>query len=365
MSLISIITTIYVVIISLFTISWIKTKEFTIKNNVLNDKLRISVVIAAKNEEDKIEILLKSLNNQSLDKNKYEIILINDHSQDKTLEMARNFIGKIKNLQIFSLPSNLKGKKQAVNYGISKSQGNLIVTTDADCQHHKEWLFTISAFYSEQKAKLIIAPVIMQHSNKFEQFQSLDFLSLMASGAAAAGLKQAIMCNAANMAFEKSVYYEFKDIHNNKYISGDDIFLLLNIKTKYKNDIKFLKSTKATVNTNAEKTFKQYINQRSRWASKSKAYKDKFIIFIAFLVLFINVSLIITLFLGLYSPEMLIFFVIQFFSKSAVDLLFLGIVSKFFKNKFTAKIFIITELSNIFLIPYFAIKGLFTSEKWK
>ncbi len=361
----SLILAVYLILIIRFAASWTKIEEFKGENISINADLRISVVIAAKNEEKNIKNLLNSLKNQSLASKRFQIVLINDHSTDRTLEKAQQFAKTFENLQIFSLENGKNGKKAAINYGISQATGNLIVATDADCQHHEDWLITIAEYYSHTKAKLIISPVVMQHVNSFETMQSLDFFSLMASGAAAAGMQQAIMCNGANLIFEKHVYYEFNDIHNSKYVSGDDIFLLLNVKKKYKNDIKFLKSKKAVVKTKAEKTFKNYVKQRQRWASKSTGYTDWFIIFVAFSVLFVHISMLASLIFGFFYKKMIILFVLQFFFKSIVDFLFLQKTTKYFNQVFNVKILIITQLANIFLIPYFAISGLFETKKWK
>ncbi len=218
---------IYVTLISCFILSWSKMEEFK-EQGISECTIYMSVIIAIKNEENNITTLLNSLKNQTLQSCRYEIILVNDHSTDNSLIIAQSFLDDLSNLHVINLKNGEKGKKAAIAYGISKAKGNLIVTTDADCIHNKKWLSGILSFYLSEKPKLIVAPVLMSHTNKFEEMQSLDFFSLMISGAAAIGLKSPIMCNGANLIFEKQVYYEFNDIHNSKYISGDFLCSFVN-----------------------------------------------------------------------------------------------------------------------------------------
>ena len=145
-------------------------------------------------------------------------------------------------------------------------------------------------------------PVSFNHqSTFFNQIQTLEFLSLIASGAAAIGLNKPIFCNGANMAYRKADFLELNNFENDEAVSGDDVFLLHSVKEKYKDAIAFAKDENATVLTDAVQTAKGFINQRKRWTAKTSGYKDFASIYSSFLVLFTNLSLVF-LFVGyLYS----------------------------------------------------------------
>lgn len=353
----------YGTIILLFSIGWSKIKDFKEGQHV-PPNIFISLVVAAKNEEKNIPQLLGSLNAQTLDKNKFEIILVNDNSNDKTLELAESYKTELSNLKVINQVDK-KGKKQAVQLGIKKSKGELIVTSDADCTHHPKWLETIVAYYNTHKPKLIIAPVLMKTNNVFEKMQSLDFFSLVASGAGASGIQQAIMCNGANLAFEKDAYLSFNDPHNTSFSSGDDVFLLLKIKKENPSGIHFLRSKKATVITKPEKTFAQFIRQRQRWASKSTGYKDAAIITVSIVVLLANLFLLTSFVIGLIWSKLLLLFLTQLAIKSIVDFIFLFKVGNYFKTNRLLLYFLPTQLANIFLVPILAFLGVFGRAKWK
>lgn len=357
-----IITASYFLLILSFIIGWLNIEKH--KNKPVNySALYVSVVIALKNEESNINSLMQSLNNQSFSKDYFEIILVNDHSRDSTLTMIKKHAEKFENMQVFELKNHMHGKKAALHYGISQSKGKLIVCTDADCTHHTNWLETIVNYYLNNKAKMIVAPVLMNSNNTFESIQSLDFFSLMTSGAAATGINQPIMCNGANLAFEKSAYQQINNPHNDKYISGDDVFLLLNFKKKHRKEIKFLKSTNAIVFTQAQKSFKSLMKQRIRWASKSSGYTDIFIILTSIIVLLVNLSLLINFILSWLSNSIFNIFIYQFIAKSLIDIVFLSVLSIFFNNIKQIIWFLPTQIANILMIPYLAFSGLFSSTK--
>jgi hypothetical protein len=191
---------------------------------------------------------------------------------------------------------------------------------------------------------MIIAPVLMTGKSFLQKLQTIDFLSLTASTAGATGIKHPTMCNGANLIYEKNVFYEFNDALKYKEISGDDVFLLHNIKKKYLNNIHYLKSKDAIVYTEAEKSIKSFFKQRIRWASKSKSYKDFDTILSSLIVLIANFSIIVLFFVSIFIHKLTFYLIIIWGTKILIDFIFLYISGKYFtKNK------------NIFLIPLLSI----------
>ncbi|RLD64141.1 MAG: hypothetical protein DRI95_10915 [Bacteroidetes bacterium] len=344
-------------------IGWDRIKEFE-KGSLNPFPVFISVIIVARNEEDNILKTLSSVSNQTLDTDSFEVLIVDDFSSDKTSDIVKEFCVQHHNFHKFSFNKH-KGKKKAVDYAIKRAKGDLIVTTDADCESQIEWLKTIKDFYISSNAKMIIAPVQIKSTNWFEHMQALDFLSLMATGAAASGIKKPIMNNGANLAFTKEAYLSLDDPTNRKISSGDDIFLLLNLKKKYPDKILFLKSRKAIVYTKPKKSLAGFISQRQRWASKSKYYKDFDIIFTAIIVLFTNLFLLTMLISIALSIQFLFVFFIVFILKSILDIIFLYKTSRFFEQKVLLKYFFPVQLANLFLVSFLAFSGLFMKVKWK
>lgn len=358
-----IITVIYILLIFNFISGWLKLKEHR-KGRIDPSAIFTSIVIAAKNEEKNIHQLFKSLINQTIDSKSFEIIFINDNSSDNTFNIAQTYKKQLSNLIVLDL-NKARGKKAAINYGIKHAKGELIITTDADCTHHKKWLEMVISFYTEEKPKMVIAPVIMHGNSFFEKIQSLDFFSLIASSAGAVGINQPIMCNAANMAFEKTIYDSLENPHNVKYTSGDDVFLMLKIKKFSLNHIKFIKAREAVCLTKAKSTFKGFINQRIRWVSKSKGYKDPFLILTSITVLLINLSILLNFLFFIFGKLSFGCFIGQFSLKSIIDLIFLFLTSSFFKQKELLIYFIPTQIFNLVIVPFLSIAGLLSKGEWK
>ena len=99
-----------------------------------------SVVVAVRNETDTLPALLESLAKQSFSFTNFEVILIDDHSRDRTAEVIAKLMDKYPHLKIGTRQSNGIGKKQALTTGIEIARGEIILTTDADCQVPVNWI---------------------------------------------------------------------------------------------------------------------------------------------------------------------------------------------------------------------------------
>ncbi|HED37189.1 MAG TPA: glycosyltransferase, partial [Ignavibacteria bacterium] len=128
----------------------------------------ISVIIPFRNEKENILESLWSLENQNYPKDKYEVIYVNDLSEDDSLDKIKTGI-KAGNIKVLSIPHDysLRGhKKRAISFGIQNSKGNIIVTTDADCIHHENWLRALLSCLSENTA-FVSGPVEFGDDHSF------------------------------------------------------------------------------------------------------------------------------------------------------------------------------------------------------
>ncbi len=352
----------YLILISIFHVGWHRLPVYN--KTTRTDYISVSVIIPCRNEEKRIPVLLKCLNAQNYPGKYYEVLVINDHSDDRTIEKTTSIENLHYSLKTFSLPPGIKGKKQAIQFGMKKTKNNLIITLDADIVVGCDWLSSIVSFYREYDPVMIICPVVL-HNEKtsFEKMQSLEWLSLIGSGAGSASIRHPISCNGANLAFTKDNYYQ--SVAEDKFPSGDDMILMTNVKKSNTKKIFFLKSKTATAYTNPCSSLKRFINQRKRWASKSKYYRDADIIVTALVVLLLNLSLAVLLAGSLFIHQWLIPFILLFIFKLLADFPFLLSITCFFNKKHLIYYFLITELIYIIYIPYTAITGLLTSFSWK
>lgn len=353
---------IYAIIILMLFMGWVKLKMFVFKP--IANPILVSIVIACRNEEHHIIPLIESLIRQTYPKNKTEIIIIDDHSDDNTFNIVNECIKKHEFIKIIKLPMNNSGKKDALTFGIKSSSSDVIITTDADCNMNENWITSLVSYYLTFKPQLLSAPVCIKNEGLlFQKFQALELLSLIGTGAGAIGINHPVMSNGANLLFEKSVFIEADLQHN--YASGDDVFLMQYAKSKFQNAIHFIKSKDAIVYTKAAKSINEFFNQRVRWTSKSKAYKDFDIILTALIVAFTNLTLIFCLFFSIWNHPVFIKFISIFIIKSVFDLLILIPVSRFFNQQRLLWLFFPLQIIYPFYIVYTVFFGLLGNFQWK
>lgn len=364
MLIIGIISILYFFIITAFFVGWIKI-DSKIDNSV--EFTILTVLIAAKNEENNIEKILLDIENQKYPRDKFEVIIIDDNSTDKTSQIVDKICKLNDNFKLLKLVGET-GKKAAIQYGINNAKGKLIITTDADCRVGEKWLKSINEYYVTTNAKMIIAPVVYDSNKKilsFANYQSLEFMSLTASTAGAVGLNSPIMCNGANLIFEKKVFYEFENPHKSELASGDDVFLMLNIKRKYPRQIKYLKNIDAVVFTKPSSSLKSFVNQRIRWASKSTHYNDFFVNFVGIIVLLLNLALFVTFFGAIFQVLAWKLFLLLLITKSIADFPLLFVVSKFFSKQKLMFLFLPLQIVYFFYVVIIGIMSFFVKFRWK
>jgi cellulose synthase/poly-beta-1,6-N-acetylglucosamine synthase-like glycosyltransferase len=259
-------------------------------------------------------------------------------------------------------------KKDAITKAIHIISGDLIVTTDADCVAGNDWIKEIVAFYSQTNAKMIVGLVAYQNDNTvFQKMQHLEFLSLVASAAAAVNAGMPIMCNGANLIYEKTAFDEVNGFDTNEnYASGDDVFLLLKIKKHFgKDSIYALKNKHAIVYTEAKKTISTFTQQRLRWASKTKGYRDIGILFVAAVVFGFNLSIISNFILGYFYPLFLSLAIHVLILKIIIDFPILCIICNYIKRNDLLLYYIPLQLLYLPYILLIGTIGNFISFSWK
>ena len=238
---------------------------------------RVSVVVAARNEEKTIVTLLKNLAEQDYRKDLLEVIIVNDNSTDRTPIVVSEFIAEHRrhsgvNIKLIYNP--YQGKKSAVRHAVEKSAGELILMTDADCAVGPGWVSAYATFYAAGNADLIAGEVYQNPGRGFaSHLGNFEFSALQAITEAAVFAGHPVMCNAANMAIRKDVYLRHAGALRNDIASGDDVFLLHAVK-RSGGIIMHIGGGAAAAVTAGAVTVAALLRQRARWASKAYYYRD-------------------------------------------------------------------------------------------
>lgn len=335
----------------------------------------VSILIPARNEEANIAACLHTILNQNYPLSLFEIIVINDHSTDRTAEIILTLQTLHPNLRLLHLADFVNGiplnayKKKALEIGVAHARGELIITTDADCLAQSDWLLLVASLHEMQRPQCIAAPVnFHRERNLLERFQSLDYAGTMVLTGAGIHARTFRLSNGANLAFPKAVFEELQGYTGiNQIASGDDMLLVHKIAAQYPDGIAFLKNAAATIFTEAKPTWREFWQQRIRWATKSTAYSEWRITVVVAMVFFYCCNILLSLLLTpFFGWQMGAIFMLSLFLKLYWDYQLLHTACYYFKKEALLRSFVPAQLLHIGYIIVIGILGNVVKQyQWK
>lgn len=332
-----------------------------------------SIIIPARDEAENISALLQSIFQNNYPSHLFEVIIVDDHSTDNTAEIVKQWQLTYQNIQLIHLKEYVNAetiayKKLAIEIAIQQAQYNWIVTTDADCIVPQQWLINLNAYILQNPTKqFIAAPVSFIPNQKLSGiFQVLDFLSLQGITAASVSAGLHTLCNGANLAYSKTIFKAVDGFANiNQIASGDDMLLMQKIKRLNPTAIGYLFATSSIVQTHAMPTWKRFLQQRIRWASKSKHYKDVVVQTILAMVFFFNLCLLLFMLGMVFQPTYWKIVLVCIGFKTLVEAVFMYPVAQFFKQEKWLIWFPIMQPFHILYIVSTALFASWGSYEWK
>lgn len=327
---------------------------------------KITVLVAFRNEANNLPDLLQNLSRIQYPDKQLEIILVNDHSTDDSYSVVENHkLFDTDSVRLISLDQE-SGKKSAIVKGITEANSELILTTDADCSFNELWVKTMVKKIIASEARMVLGAVKIENGGNFIQnLQALDLSILMGITKSTAALHSPILSNAANCLFYREDFLNLAPYKSNyKVSSGDDIFFLHAMKINNRK-IVFNSEPKSLVLTKGKSSLLGFIEQRVRWASKSRYYKDSTtLIFGAWLMVF-NVLFSFAFIWALINIRFLPFLFGALIIKWIIELMFLQSIPTHLKPQN----FVVKSLLFSFVYPVYsvgiALLSLFYKPQWK
>ena len=336
------------------------TEDFTKTKNI-----KTAIIIPARNEAQNLPALLKSLFEQDYPKELLEIIIVDDHSTDKTVETAENYFQENKITHGKIVRNSGHSKKQAITFAISQTEAEFIVTTDADTTRGKSWISSLVREYSGRGSLFICGPLkVVSDGSLFGKLQTAETIGLGLISAASIEAGKPMMCNGANLAFSKKVFEEVNGYEGSKSVSGDDTQLLLKVFEKYPDNISWLKDEKAIVETLALKKVGEAFSQRRRWASKIPTTLSLFTVLIAFLAWIVHALLLMQILFVLSGGGFFVL-ILALLMKIVPEIVLLTSGGKFYGQKTSLLLIILSQPVYILYIFLTGILLPFGNFTWK
>jgi poly-beta-1,6-N-acetyl-D-glucosamine synthase len=329
----------------------------------------VSVVVAVRNEQQNIEHCLGSVANQTYDRSNYEILVVDDHSTDQTTGIVRRFAqpGGQPATLLYSLSGDgarAYGKPAAISLGVERAKGEIILCTDADCTVEPGWMSSMVGCFQSDVA-FVAGPVREEPSTSFlSELQRLEFLGLITTAAGLIGSGRAIICNGANIAYRRDAFHRVSGFGPTA-TSCDDETLMQRIIQREVGRVVFNSDAEAIVDTYTPSTVIDFLNQRTRWASKRGHYEDRSILvrliglFAFFVVLFVaGVG-------ALIDSSLSVPFLLAVIAKMFAELIVLKSGAKQFRQRIKAGHFLVAELFHVPYIVFATLIGQFSPLRWK
>jgi cellulose synthase/poly-beta-1,6-N-acetylglucosamine synthase-like glycosyltransferase len=290
-------TIIYMLTLLFFLYGTFKTVKGT------NEKLySVSVIIAARNEEENIRYILDDLTKQNYPKHLYDISVADDHSSDRTVPVVREFCKHHKNINLLTItdtPAEYSPKKYVLECAVKSSKSEIILATDADCRVGPQWIRSMVSFFTPDVGFVAGFSQLGRKNetqNLLERLQALDFMQLMGATVATYHLGHPLAASGQNMGYRREAFQQvggYKKVAHR--VSGDDILLMQLIRKFTHYRLRFATNPDAYATSKAHSTMKGLLNQRKRWASNGSFqifFNMPFFIYLV-LVFLVNLNLFI------------------------------------------------------------------------
>ncbi|MBU4485784.1 MAG: glycosyltransferase [Candidatus Delongbacteria bacterium] len=349
-----------------------------IKNDffgVCKDNLpKVTIVIPARNEEKSISAAINSVLNQNYPDNLFDIIAVNDRSSDSTGSIMDNLSKIYHNLNIIHITevsNNISPKKNAIMTAVRTTENEIIITTDGDCLHDKNWLRSMISPLLNSNENIGIVAGLTVFEKKYEDFfeslwqnmQNIDYISHSLIAAGSIGNGRAFTANGSNLLIKKSLYRKEANNFKTELASGDDFFIIQSAQeSNYR--LRFVFNRESIVKSAPVDGLQGLIEQRSRWASKA-SYSTDFVLYFAVNTFVFYLGLLTAFFLMIFNFIPAWIFTILFLMKFIPETIFLAYGFGKFGLDFKLRYYLLLQIFHIPFNLFVAVKGKYFGFEWK
>jgi poly-beta-1,6-N-acetyl-D-glucosamine synthase len=331
-----------------------------------SDSVPVSVIVCAKNEVDNLRQFLPLLLQQ--DYPCYEVIVVDDGSEDDTIDLLRHFKTLYPQLRIATIENDehlAHGKKWALTIGIKAAQYDCVVLTDADCYPtSNQWLKLMQSAY-EANTEIVLGygkyqmqPGFLNAVIRYDTFViGITYLSYAIRGNAYMGVGR-------NLAYKKAIFFRHDGFASHLHtLSGDDDLFITQAATPRNVSIQI--HPEAFTVSLPKTNWRNWLYQKTRHVSTAGAYnwKIKCLLILVFVLPYLFYAWLITaLLIGISEVLVLSFFLLR----TALLLVLHFRLSKVLMERGIWYYSIIFEVLFLLIYPRIHFKNRFEKQsKWK
>ena len=234
---------------------------------------RVSVVVPARDEEELLPRLLTCLERQNT--NRFEIVLVNDRSEDRTPEIMQEFSARhserVRVVTLVDDPPPGNPKQRALAAGASAATGDVLLLTDADCWLPVDWVRTMCRPFRSHDVGLVFGPVIpgtkgLDRGPRFlDWYQGFDQIFRFQYTAGAAGMRAPSGGFGNNIAVRRTALNDAGGFEGLRYSQTEDAQLICQIRDTGRWAIRAVRSRGARVVPAPEEKLRPLVRQSIRW----------------------------------------------------------------------------------------------------
>ena len=246
------------------------------KRPVSEEKKPVSVVICAKNEYHNLVRFLPLVLEQ--DYPEFEVIVVNDASDDDTFYLLRELSDKHARLNVINLHQNLNfyvGKKFPLSIGIKSAKYPTLLLTDADCYPAgPHWIESMQSVFTD-KTEIVLGygayipePGLLNRLIRFDTLNvAMQYMSLALSHLPYMGVGR-------NLAYKKEMFHQVGGfIKHYKISSGDDDLFINQVATV--SNTRIQPAAEAITYSRPKQTFASWYRQKKRHLTTGGFYKTR------------------------------------------------------------------------------------------
>ncbi len=274
----------------------------------------VDIIIAARNEEQRIEACLESITSLTYPKHLLRVVVIDDRSTDTTSSIVTRYAAHypwISLLRALPETGQLRGKTNAVTQGIEATAGDILLFTDADCEIPAGWVENTVKYYTDERIGLVGGFTSLKGSTPFTEMQAIDWFFLFSAAAGLVRIGFPVTAVGTNLSVRRSAYLSVGGYRTIPFSVTED-YALFNAVTQHGNFRARIPREPATLNASHPcQTWQELYLQKKRWFAGGKGMSPATIALFAIPYL-LNLLLVVGLFVD--PPIVVIPFLIKLFS---------------------------------------------------